>query len=174
MLLAGAAAAAGIEKFTRPPEPLPAPDIAFTDLQGAAKNLSDFRGRVVLINLWATWCAPCIEEMPSLIRLQEAVGRRDFLVLALSSDRGGARVVGPFVERHGLERLAVHLDPKGTATRALGARGLPTSILVDRAGREVGRMLGAAEWDSPPLLDLVRGVVDAGGEGGIVKTSGRP
>jgi thiol-disulfide isomerase/thioredoxin len=155
-----AASADGMDKFIRAKEPRPAPEVAFTELTGAPAHLSDFRGRVVLVNLWATWCAPCVKEMPSLVKLQQSIGTRDFVVVALSSDRGGARVVEPFLEENGLRTLAVFLDPKATATRALGARGLPTSILLDRQGREIGRMLGGAEWDSSEAVALVRSAID--------------
>jgi thiol-disulfide isomerase/thioredoxin len=154
------AGAVGIDKFIRAKEPRPAPDVEFAELGGAPAHLSDFRGRVVLVNLWATWCGPCVAEMPSLVKLQERIGRRDFVVLALSSDRGGARVVQPFVEEHRLQALAVYLDPKGTATRKLGAKGLPTSILIDRQGRELGRILGAAEWDSSEAVALVKDAIE--------------
>jgi thiol-disulfide isomerase/thioredoxin len=155
-----AATANGMEKFIRAPEPRPAPDVGFTELGGNPAHLADFRGRVVLVNLWATWCAPCVKEMPSLVKLQQAIGTRDFVVLALSSDRGGARVVEPFIEENGLKTLAVFLDPKAAATRALGAKGLPTSILLDRQGRELGRMLGGADWDSSDATALVRSAID--------------
>jgi thiol-disulfide isomerase/thioredoxin len=160
--LGGAGAdAVGFDKFIRAKEPRPAPDVEFTELGGAPTRLADFRGRVVLVNLWATWCGPCVAEMPSLVKLQETIGRRDFVVLALSSDRGGARVVEPFVAEHRLQSLAVHLDPKGNATRTLGARGLPTSILIDRQGREIGRILGAADWSSSEAVALVRSALEA-------------
>ena len=155
-----AAGALGIDKFIRAKEPRPAPDVEFTELGGAPAHLSDFRGRVVLVNLWATWCAPCVAEMPSLVKLQQTIGRRDFVVVALSSDRGGARVVRPFIEEHRLETLAVYLDPKANATRKLGAQGLPTSILLDRQGREIGRILGGTDWDSSEAIALVRSAID--------------
>jgi thiol-disulfide isomerase/thioredoxin len=155
-----AAGAVEMDKFIRAKEPRPAPDIEFTELNGAPAHLSDFRGRVVLVNLWATWCAPCVAEMPSLVKLQETIGRRDFVVLALSSDRGGARVVEPFIDEHRLQTLAVYLDPKGNATRSLGARGLPTSILLDRQGRELGRLLGGTDWSSSEAIALVRSAID--------------
>jgi thiol-disulfide isomerase/thioredoxin len=167
-LLAGSAASAGLEKFSRPSELRPAPDVEFTTMDGEVKNLSDFRGRVVLVNTWATWCAPCIEEMPSLVGLQKAFGREEFLVLALNSDRGGARVVEPFLKEHGLESLAVYLDPRGNATRKLGVKGLPTSILLDAEGRELGRLLGTAKWDSAEAQSLIRAAI---GEGAVLKTS---
>jgi thiol-disulfide isomerase/thioredoxin len=151
-----ARAVSGMEKFTRAEELQPAPDVEFTDLSGAPAKLSDFRGKVVLVNLWATWCTPCVAEMPSLVKLQREMGTRDFVILALSSDRGGARVVEPFIKEHKLGSLAVFLDPKGIATRSLGARALPTSILLDRQGREVGRLRGTADWASREAIELVR------------------
>jgi thiol-disulfide isomerase/thioredoxin len=154
------ASADGMEKFIRLKEPRPAPDIEFTELGGAPAHLSDFRGRIVLVNLWATWCAPCVKEMPSLVKLQQTIGTRDFVVLALSSDRGGARVVEPFLEENELKTLAVFLDAKANATRTLGAKGLPTSILLDRQGREIGRMLGGADWNSSDAIALVRSAID--------------
>jgi thiol-disulfide isomerase/thioredoxin len=125
--------------------------------------LSDFAGRVVLLNLWATWCAPCVREMPTLDRLQAELGGPDFEVVALSSDRAGAAAVEPFFRTHGLSRLGVYLDPQGEATRALGTRGLPTTVLIDREGREVGRLEGVAEWDSPEAKALIRAYIDRKG-----------
>ena len=134
----------------------PAPDIAFVTAEGKPATLKDFAGRVVLLNLWATWCAPCVREMPSLDRLQAELGGADFEVVALSSDRSGKAAVEPFFRSHGLSELAIYLDPKSEATRALGARGLPTTLLIDRRGREAGRLEGAAEWDSPEAKALIR------------------
>ena len=134
----------------------PAPDIAFTAGDGSALALKDFAGKVVLLNLWATWCAPCVREMPTLDRLQAELGGPRFEVIALSSDRAGAPVVEPFYREHGLRHLRVYLDPSGEATRALGVRGLPTTLLIDAQGREIGRLEGTAEWDSGAAKALVR------------------
>jgi thiol-disulfide isomerase/thioredoxin len=164
-----------MRKFNVLPTPRPAPEIGFTDLQGTPLQLADFRGKLVLVNLWATWCGPCVEEMPSLDRLQASLKGRDFVVLALSSDRGGARVVEPFLKDHGIANLHIYLDPKSIATRGLGVRGLPTNILIDRDGKEVGRIEGSATWDSAEASALIRWYLDRGGkpdDGGIVKTSG--
>ncbi len=154
--VAGSAGAGlGRLRETVPPRPLP-PDLAFTDAEGAPQAMARFAGRPVLINLWATWCAPCVAEMPALDRLQAALEPEGLVVLALSSDRGGKEQVEPFYRRVGIERLGIWLDPRGAAARALGARGLPTSIVVDRAGRERARLEGAAEWDTPEFLAAIR------------------
>jgi thiol-disulfide isomerase/thioredoxin len=165
-----------MRKFTPANPPRPAPEIGFADLAGKERALADWRGQVVLINLWATWCQPCIEEMPALARLQASLGGRDFTILALSSDRGGGRIVEPFLEKMKLEALPVFLDPTGAATRAFAARGLPTSILVDREGREIGRLEGAAAWDGPAATALIRHYIDAGKKkpdaDPVIRTSG--
>jgi thiol-disulfide isomerase/thioredoxin len=137
--------------FTVLDPPRPAPGIAFATRAGEAKSLADFRGRVLLVNLWATWCGPCIEEMPSLDRLQARLGSR-LAVLAISEDRRGSEAVEPFLKKIGLKNLAIYLDVRNTAARAFGIEGLPTSYLIDREGRIRVRVEGAADWDSPGML----------------------
>lgn len=149
-----------IGAFVVHPSPRTPPALTFSELDGTPRTLADFRGRIVLVNFWATWCAPCIEEMPALDRLQETLGGQDFTVLALSTDRQGRSLVEPFLGKLGLRKLSTHLDPKGEAMRALGIRGLPTTILFDREGREVGRLEGAAAWDSPEAGALIRFYLD--------------
>lgn len=134
-------------------EPL---ELGFQDAAGAARNLVEFRGRVVLINLWATWCAPCITEMPALDRLQARLGGPDFEIVAIALDRQGEPLVRPFFDKLGLARLALYLDPGNAVSRTLEARALPISVLVDRDGREIGRVIGPAEWDAPQFAELVR------------------
>lgn len=144
-----------IHLFERHGNPRAVPDIAFTDGEGRPLVLEDFRGRVVLVNFWATWCAPCRYEMPSLDRLQGLRGGRDFAVLALSMDRQGMAVVQPFFESLELRRLETYLDPGGMAARGFGVTGLPTTILIDAEGREAGRLAGPAEWDAPEAVALI-------------------
>jgi len=112
-----------------------------------------------VINLWATWCPPCVAEMPALDRLQGMLRAERIAVLALSSDRGGRAQVEPFYQRLGLKELTIWLDPRGAAARALGARGLPTTVIIDRVGREVARLEGEAAWDAPALVAAVRRLV---------------
>ncbi len=143
------------ENFTLLHPPVPAPLEAFTDLAGNRIRLADFKGRVVLLNFWATWCAPCIREMPSLDRLQAALGDRDLRVVAVSIDRAGVKVIRPFAKRLGLARLGLYHDPEGALFRAFGVSGLPASFLIDREGGIVGAYAGPAEWDAPEPRSLI-------------------
>ncbi|MBI1245998.1 MAG: redoxin domain-containing protein [Alphaproteobacteria bacterium] len=136
--------------------PVPAPAIAFKDAEDEAHTLADFKGRLVVLNFWATWCAPCVEEMPSLDRLQATVVDEGMAVVAISLDRAGMRQVAPFFAMHDLRKLPVYLDPTGASMRAFKIRGLPTTIVIDAEGRETGRLEGAATWDSKEALALLR------------------
>ena len=149
-----AATPRGLNRLREEEAALPA--ITFTDAEGKAIAPSDFPHKALVINLWATWCPPCVAEMPSLDRAAAALSAEDILVLPLSSDRGGAPVVQAFYERTQVRTLRVWLDPRGTAARALGARGLPTTIIVDRQGRERARLEGDAAWDAPEFLAAIR------------------
>jgi thiol-disulfide isomerase/thioredoxin len=139
--------------------PVPAPDIAFTGADGTEHRLKEFIGHGMVINLWATWCVPCVAEMPSLAALSKLLAPDDIAVLPLSSDRGGTRVVAAFYQEHGITGLPVLLDPKGAAARAWGARGIPTSVVIDKQGRERARLEGAADWATPGAAALVRKLV---------------
>jgi thiol-disulfide isomerase/thioredoxin len=139
------------------------PPISFAAADGKAVSLKDFAGRVVLLNLWATWCAPCVKEMPTLDRLQAALGGSAFEVVTLSSDRTGIAVVARFLSERKLDRLTPYLDQKGEATRALDVAGLPTTLLIDVEGREIGRLEGPAEWDSPEAKALMRYYINRSG-----------
>jgi thiol-disulfide isomerase/thioredoxin len=133
----------------------PAPALAFTTRSGEPKPLADFRGHLVLVNLWATWCVPCVEEMPALDRLQAKLGAA-LTVLAISEDRRGADLVEPFLTQHGIKNLGIYLDPKSAATDAFGVQGLPTSFLIDGDGRIIGKLEGAAKWDEPAMLSVLQ------------------
>jgi thiol-disulfide isomerase/thioredoxin len=152
------AQANGLGKLTETP-PRPLPEFSFTDAEGKAHGIGDFAGRGVVINLWATWCPPCVAEMPALDRAQAALAAEGIAVLALSSDRGGRAQVEPFYRDRGIRQLGLWLDPRGAAGRALGVRGLPTTIIIDRQGRERARLEGAAEWDQPAVLAAIRRLV---------------
>lgn len=137
----------------------PLPDIEFLDMEDKPARLSDFRGRVLVLNLWATWCAPCREEMPSLDRLQQAFAAEPVSVVALSVDRAGPERVRQFLDEIGIRHLVVYRDPTMRSTRALRVPGLPATLLIDRSGREVGRHLGIAEWDSDGVKAAIRGLL---------------
>jgi thiol-disulfide isomerase/thioredoxin len=152
-------ATGSLTAFVIKPNRPPVPEIKFTDAAGNAKSINDWRGRVVLINLWATWCAPCRKEMPSLAALQRELGSKDFEVVAISLDRKGAEAAAPFLKEVGAADLTLYLDPSTTSLNQLQAMGLPASVLIDREGREIGRMLGPAEWSSPEALALIRAAI---------------
>jgi thiol-disulfide isomerase/thioredoxin len=138
-----------------PTGPKPVPELTFLDGDGNEVALADFRGKVVVLNLWATWCAPCRREMPSLDRLQAKYGADGLEVIALSLDRGDVAKVRGFFDELEIANLAIYQDPKGRAARELAAPGLPTTVVIDRAGQEVGRLLGPAEWDSAEALAVI-------------------
>lgn len=135
------------------------PELRFADAHGAPTSLAAFRGRVVLLNVWATWCPPCREEMPTLDRLQAALGGPDFEVIALSIDEGGMPVVRGFLGRAGIQHLRPYVDTFGDAATNFAAGGVPLTLLIDRQGREVSRKLGPAVWDHPDVLALIRRLV---------------
>ncbi|MGD1877855.1 MAG: TlpA disulfide reductase family protein [Kiloniellaceae bacterium] len=145
---------------------MPAPSAAFQTLHGDGTSLADFRGQVVLVNFWATWCVPCVAEMPDLERLHTALADEGFAVLAISQDRGGSSVVAPFLARLDLQRLPVFLDPKGVMGRQFALKGLPTSFLIGRDGRVLAGLVGPAPWDSPESIAFMRHYLGEGGPEG--------
>jgi thiol-disulfide isomerase/thioredoxin len=147
-------------EFTPLPTPRAVPALAFVDGEGAPKTLADFKGRVVLLNIWATWCVPCRAEMSALDRLQAKLGGPDFQVVALSIDRKGLDVVKPFYAELGLGSLGIYLDRSGSAAHALDTVGVPTTLLIDRDGRELGRKLGPAAWDEPDAVALIQRAIE--------------
>lgn len=138
---------------------LPLPEIRFQDASGNSRSLADFRGRAVLLNLWATWCVPCRKEMPSLDRLQAQLGGPAFEVVALSIDRS-PQAVREFYQQYGIRALALYIDPSTEVTSTLGTVGLPTTVLVDGEGRELWRRVGPAEWDAPAEVAEIRKHLD--------------
>lgn len=131
------------------------PELRFIDGENHDLSLNDFRGRFVLLNVWATWCTPCRKEMPSLDRLQAAFDTSQLLVLPLSIDRQGIPVVAQFYQELGLKKLGLYIDPSAKVARDLNVIGVPETLLVDRDGREIARKMGAVEWDSPAMVALV-------------------
>jgi thiol-disulfide isomerase/thioredoxin len=128
----------------------------FVNDEWQATSLDDFHGKVVLLNIWATWCGPCRAEMPTLDKLQATLGGRDFEVVALSIDEGGIPVVKKFYEELGLKSLRIYVDPTLKAPITLKALGVPTTLLINREGKELGRHSGPAEWDSPSIIGIIR------------------
>jgi thiol-disulfide isomerase/thioredoxin len=143
--------------FKKEPETLP--EVRFQDANGAEKSLADWRGKVVLVNLWATWCAPCRKEMPALDRLQKELGSPKFEVVAISVDRTGLAGARKFLDETKVENLALYADPTTRLSSLLKAVGLPITVLLDSQGREIGRLVGPAEWDSEDAKRLIRAVM---------------
>ena len=152
---AAPAARGAMAAFLMKSERKPVADLAFQDGTGKPVKLSDWKGRVVLVNLWATWCGPCRREMPALAALQKRLGSRDFEVVAISIDRKGIAASAAFLKETGADALKLYIEPTTKILRDLQALGLPATILVDRQGNEIGRLLGPAEWDSLEAVKLV-------------------
>ncbi len=144
-------------KLTTPPVPLA--EQAFTDADGHAVKLAEFAGKGVVLNMWATWCGPCVAEMPALDKLAASLATDGIVVLPLSSDRGGAGTVRKFYAAHGIANLDIYLDKFGIAAKGWGARGLPTTIIIDRHGNERARLEGGIAWDAPESLAAIRKLV---------------
>lgn len=132
-----------------------APNFHLRDLQGRTRSLSQFRGKVVLLNFWATWCGPCRVEMPAMERLYQTLPRKDFEILAVSTDPQGAAVTRPFQRDMGLTFPILH-DPDMRTGLIYGARTLPLSFMVDRQGIIRKKIFGARDWDSPEARELIR------------------
>lgn len=138
--------------FALNPKPKELPKIVFMNGHDQEIRLEDFKGKIVLLNIWATWCIPCRKEMPALDRLQKKLGSSDFTVVALSIDRDGLDAVRRFFKLFRLESLDIYNDIWDESTAALRIAGIPTTILIDRRGREIGRRLGPYEWDSDDVV----------------------
>jgi thiol-disulfide isomerase/thioredoxin len=131
----------------------------FEDGQSQARSLADFRGKVVLLNIWATWCTPCRKEIPALDHLGAALSGAEFTVLAVSIDRGGIETVRKLFGDLGVQTLPIYVDSTGQAMRTVHVNGLPTSLIIDREGRELARVVGPAEWDAAGTIEYFRQVV---------------
>jgi thiol-disulfide isomerase/thioredoxin len=132
------------------------PDGVFVTQDGTSHRLAEFKGRGMVVNMWATWCVPCVAEMPSLEALSKTLAPEDIAVLPLSSDRGGGNAVEAWYQTHGITALPVLLDPKGALARAFNARGIPTTVIINTAGQVVARLEGAADWASPEAAALIQ------------------
>jgi thiol-disulfide isomerase/thioredoxin len=137
-------------------DPKPIAAFTFVDANNAEKTLADWQGKVVLLNLWATWCTPCRKEMPDLAKLQKSLGSADFEVVALSIDRKGIAASKAFLAEIGIDNLALYVEPTTKSLQALQAIGLPATILINRNGMELGRLLGSADWSAPEVETLIK------------------
>lgn len=146
-VVSGIACAANTGSFT-PVEHYPAPNIRFSDANGNIHNLTDYQGKVVLLNFWATWCTPCVAEMPTLSQLASDMQGRDVVVLPISVDFSGSEAVQKFYNNNGIENLGVFVDNKGTAFKEYKLNALPTTFIIDRRGNVTTKIMGAMDWAS--------------------------
>jgi thiol-disulfide isomerase/thioredoxin len=135
---------------TNPPAPVP--EVAFTDGAGNRHLLSEFKGRYVLLNMWATWCAPCVKELPALEHLQEGAGSANFVVVPVNVGRSDALETAQFLMTHGAAKLSVNVDSTLALMRMLHVYGLPVTVLIDPKGRQIARADGPADWDASDAI----------------------
>ncbi len=135
----------------------------FRDLYGNPLTLADYSGKVVLLNIWATWCPPCRAEMPTIDRLAGEMEGPDFAVIALSTDRAGPERVAQFYDDMQIENLDIMHDRSGKVSRRAGVLGLPATLILDRQGREIARLLGDADWASPEARAILRRIIEMTG-----------
>lgn len=135
------------------------PIVTVENESGRQVAFTDMKGKVLLVNFWATWCAPCRHEMPSLDALEAALGGPDFAVVPISIDRGGKEVAARFFAETGIKTLPLYLDPTSRAARALKVYGLPVTLLVDASGHEIARFVGPADWASAEAQNLIRALI---------------
>jgi thiol-disulfide isomerase/thioredoxin len=143
-------------------EPRPVSDAEFfLEDEGGTAKLADYKGKIVLLNFWATWCAPCRKEMPQIAELQEEFGGDDFEVLTIATGRNTPAGIVKFFEENGITNLPRHTDPKQALARTMAVIGLPITVLINREGQEVARLLGDAEWNSDSAKAIVRALIDS-------------
>lgn len=145
-------------KKTEPAAVVPA--VAFTGAGGAAKSLSDYKGRVVLLNLWAPWCGPCVKELPALAALQKSIPADHFVVVPVDVSRDSQADAAAFLKSHGAGSLPANVDANAAVIRAFGAVGLPMTILIDKDGKEIGRAEGAPDWANPDGVAWLKAVAE--------------
>ena len=144
-------------KATNPHKSAPEATFFAVDKNGAElpRTLSDFKGTGLVVNFWATWCAPCVREMPALDRLSAQTQGKGLRVLAISEDRKGAKKAKKFYDKINIKNLDIYVDHRGKMLKKMGVTGLPTTVLYNAQGREVGRVIGIAEWDAPETVDFL-------------------
>jgi thiol-disulfide isomerase/thioredoxin len=137
----------------------PTPEISVTAItDGSGLKLSDLKGKVILLNFWATWCPPCREEIPSMMKLDKAMVGKPFQIVAVSVDEGGKPVIDSFFKQSGF-MLPTYLDPEGKAARSYGVTGVPESFIIDKNGIIVKKIIGGIAWDSSEVASFLDGLM---------------
>jgi peroxiredoxin len=136
-----------------------APDFSLQDLNGKKFGLNQFKGKVIFLNFWATWCSPCKEEMPSMEVLHQQFKEKNFILLAISVDYGGQKPVNEFINKYQYT-FPVLLDPKCKTLDLLQVKGIPTTFLIDKKGRMVGKAIGPRDWKSPEVASLINLLIE--------------
>ncbi len=139
----------------------PAPDFTLQDLDGHARQLATLRGKIVFLNVWATWCPPCREEMPSMERLYQRLRGKDFVMLAVSEDEGAGTAVASFVNQMGIT-FPVLIDPEGTVSQRYGVTGYPETFVIDREGRVIQHIIGPEDWESEQAYQYFSRLLERG------------
>ncbi|WP_323784833.1 TlpA disulfide reductase family protein [Thalassovita sp.] len=139
--------------------PKPLPDVGFMSETGAEARLQDYQGKYVLVNFWATWCAPCRAEMPMLDALQASYGGDRFEVVTIATGHNPPPAMKKFFADAGVENLPLHRDPKQMLARGMAVMGLPVSVLLDPEGREIGRLMGDADWSGTEARALIEALI---------------
>ncbi|PKQ13541.1 MAG: thioredoxin [Alphaproteobacteria bacterium HGW-Alphaproteobacteria-1] len=145
--------------------PKPAPLTEFERADGTTGTLADYRGQHVVLNFWATWCAPCRAEMPTLANLQTELGSEAFSVVTIATGRNPPPAMKKFFDEIGVTNLPLHRDPKSALAREMGVFGLPITVILDPDGHELARLTGDADWDSDSAKAIIRALVEGTGAG---------
>ncbi|MBV0913236.1 TlpA disulfide reductase family protein [Anianabacter salinae] len=151
-----------IKKLQFHSAPAEASSATFTAENGGTGSLADYEGKVILLNFWATWCAPCRKEMPSLANLQAELGGDDFEVVTIATGRNSPTGIRRFFEEEGVTGLPQHRDEKQALARDMGVLGLPVTVILNAEGQEIARLIGDAEWDSDSAKAILRAMIDDG------------
>ncbi len=138
--------------------------VTLTNTDDQSISLNQFRGKIVLLNVWATWCGPCVMELPTLDKLQASMGSADFVIVPVSIDRGGAHQAMPFLNRMNISAMTPYFDKSNSIGRLLGASRIPLTIVLGRDGQEIGRLVGTVDWSKPEAADMIRYFIENGGE----------
>ena len=150
---------AGPQGITTHETPQDIPEVRFVTEDGTRKTLDAFHGKVILLNIWATWCPPCVKEIPTLDALQVDLGSAKFEVVTLSIDTGGVPVVRRFFDKFGLKHLTISVDPTQLSFTNLRIAGLPATLLINSDGKEIGRLIGPAAWNAPDMEAFLKGYI---------------